>query len=139
MLGKMLIDSNIIFSLLLEQNDYKETEKLFDAIDHLSLKVQILDFALYSATLNFLRRGNDKEIKQFLGILDSSKNIFIYRPKPSEISEALSLKVNLDLDDKLHYYLAKKKNLTLISFDHDFDKTDLKRLTPAQALKNLNL
>lgn len=133
----MLIDSNIIFSLLLEQNDYKETEKLFDAIDHLSLKVQILDFALYSATLNFLRRGKDKEIKQFLEILYSSKNIFIYRPKPSEISEALSLKVNLDLDDKLHYYLAKKKNLTLISYDQDFDKTDLKRLTPAQALTRL--
>lgn len=133
----MLIDSNIVFSLLLEQNDYKETEKLFDAIEHLSLKVQILDFALYSATLKFIGRGNDQEIKQFLKILDSSKNIFIYRPKPSEIYEALSLKVNLDLDDKLHYYLAKKKNLTLISFDRDFDKTDLKRLTPAQALATL--
>ncbi|MEK7085512.1 MAG: PIN domain-containing protein [Patescibacteria group bacterium] len=139
MLGTMLIDSNIVFSLLLEQNSYEETERLFDAIEHLSLKVQILDFALYSATLNFLKRGHHQEIKQFLETLNSSKNIFIYRPKPSEISAALSLKVSLDFDDKLHYYLAKKKNLTLVSYDRDFDKTDLKRLTPAQALERLRL
>ena len=133
----MLIDSNIIFSLLLEQNDYRETEKLFDAIAHLSLKVQILDFALYSMVLNFVRKGNNEEIQQFLATLDSSENISIYRPKPAEISEALKITINLDLDDKLHYYLAKKKNLTLISYDQDFDKTDLERLTPAQALKRL--
>lgn len=135
----MLIDSNIIFSLLLEQNDYKETEKLFDLISHLDLRVQILDFALYSMVLNFIRRDHCEEIQQFLATLDSSKNISIYRLRPAEISEALSLNVNLDLDDKLHYYLAKKKNLTLISYDKDFDKTDLPRLTPAQALEHLRI
>ncbi len=135
----MLIDSNILFSLLLKQNDYKETEKFFDAIDHLSLKIKILDFALYSMTIIFMGRGLHEEIKDFLRTLDSSKNISVYHPRPSEISEALSLNVNLDFDDKLHYYLAKKKNLTFISYDQDFDKTDLKRFTPAQALKYLNL
>lgn len=135
----MLIDSNIVFSLLLKQNDYKKTEKFFDAIHHLELKVQILDFALYSATLIFTRRGYHKEIKNFLQILGSHKNISIHRLKPEEILESLSRKVNLDFDDKLHYYLAKKKNLTFISYDEDFDKTDLKRLTPAQALEHLKL
>jgi predicted nucleic acid-binding protein len=139
MLGTMLIDSNIAFSLLLEQNDYEETNRLFDVIEHFSLKVTILDFALYSMTINFLKRGHCKEIKQFLETLNSSKNISIYRPKPSEISEALSLNINLDFDDKLHYYLAKKKNLSFISYDQDFDKTDLKRLTPTQVLKTLRI
>lgn len=135
----MLIDSNIIFSLLLEQNDHKETEKLFDLISHLDLRVQILDFALYSMVLNFIRRDHYEEIQQFLATLDSSKNISIYRLRPAEISAALSLDINLDFDDKLHYYLAKKKNLMLISYDKDFDKTDLPRFTPAQALAQLHL
>lgn len=135
----ILIDSNLVFSLLLKQNDYESTEKFFDAIDHFNLKVQILDFALYSITLILTRRGFGDKIKEFLQGLDSSENISIYRPKPAEISEAINLKVNLDLDDKLHYYLAKKKNMTLISYDQDFDKTDLKRLTPSQALKKINL
>ena len=137
--GTMLIDSNIAFSLLLEQNDYEETTRLFDAIEHFALKVTILDFALYSMTINFLKRGHCKEIKQFLETLNSSGNISIYRPKPLEISEALGIDVKLDFDDKLHYYLAKKKNLQLISYDADFDKTDLKRMTPAEALAQLAL
>ncbi len=139
MLGTMLIDSNIIFSLLLKQNDYEKTEKFFDAIAHLGLKVQLLDFALYSITLIMTRRGYRKEIKQFLQGLNVSQSITVYHAKPAEISEALDSNIKLDFDDKLHYYLAKKKNLTLISYDQDFDKTDLKRLTPSQALAKLRL
>jgi len=137
--GTMLIDSNILFSLLLKQNDYKKTKKFFNAVEHLGLKVQILDFALYSITLIFTQRKYHKEIKQFLHVLDLSKNISVCHLKPSEISEALSSDVNLDFDDKLHYYLAKKKNLSFISYDSDFDKTDLKRMTPPQALESLHL
>lgn len=139
MLGTMLIDSNIVFSLLLKQNDYQRTEKFFDAITHLGLKVQLLDFALYSMTLIMTRRGYHKEIKQFLQGLDASKNITIYHPKAVEISETLGLSINLDLDDKLHYHIAKKNKFTFISYDEDFDKTDLPRLTPAQVLAHLRI
>lgn len=139
MLGKMLIDSNIVFSLLLKQNDYHKTEEFFDAIDHLRLKVQLLDFALYSITLIMTHRGYHKEIKQFLQGLDASKNIAIYHPKAVEISETLGLSIRLDLDDKLHYHIAKKNKFTFISYDQDFDKTDLERLTPAQTLASLRI
>ena len=139
MLGTMLIDSNIIFSLLLKQNDYQKTEKFFDAIAHLGLKVQLLDFALYSMTLIMTHRGYHKEIKEFLQGLDVSKNITICHPEAADIAETLALNVNLDLDDKLHYYIAKKKKLTFISYDEDFDKTDLPRLTPGQALAQLRI
>lgn len=137
MLGTMLIDSNILFSLLLKQNDYKKTGNFFDAIEHLGLKVQLLDFALYSITLIFIKRKYYKEIKRFLQEIDLSKNISVCHLKPSEIFEALNLNIDLDFDDKLHYYLAKKKKLQLISYDTDFDKTDLKRLTPKEALEIL--
>jgi len=42
----------------------------------------------------------------------------------------ISEKYNLDFDDSYQYLIAKTNNLTLISFDKDFDKTDLKRIEP---------
>jgi uncharacterized protein with PIN domain len=40
----------------------------------------------------------------------------------------------LDFDDALHYATAKKHTFTLVSFDQDFDRTDLARTTPADIL-----
>jgi len=40
----------------------------------------------------------------------------------------------LDFDDALHYATTKKHTFTLVSFDQDFDRTDLVRKTPADLL-----
>ena len=40
----------------------------------------------------------------------------------------------LDFDDAYQYALAKREQATLVSFDTDFDSTDLVRQTPAQVL-----
>lgn len=45
-----------------------------------------------------------------------------------------SIRFNLDFDDAYQYYLAKKYNLTVVSFDKDFDRTDLRRKTPGEIL-----
>jgi len=37
---------------------------------------------------------------------------------------------NLDVDDGIQYYVAKTRSLKLISFDKDFDKTDIERIDP---------
>ncbi|NTV47430.1 MAG: PIN domain-containing protein [Chlorobiales bacterium] len=36
----------------------------------------------------------------------------------------------LDYDDAYQYTLARKYGLDLVSFDRDFDKTDMKRIVP---------
>lgn len=135
----MLIDTNIILSFLLDQNDYKSTEKLFAKIDDLNISATIIDFAFYSVCLELCKRDEENYLKKFINYLKDRKHIRIYRPTYEDIFGAVEQKVKLDFDDKIHYYLAKKKNLTLISYDADFDKTDLKRLTPAEALKTLEL
>lgn len=40
----------------------------------------------------------------------------------------------LDFDDAYQYVIAKRDHLTLVSFDADFDRSDLERKTPAQVL-----
>lgn len=44
---------------------------------------------------------------------------------------------NLDYDDAYQYTIAKKYNLTLVSFDSDFDLTERGRQTPSQVLLSL--
>lgn len=40
----------------------------------------------------------------------------------------------LDFDDAYQYTLGKKFNLQIISYDSDFDRTDYRRMTPADVL-----
>lgn len=131
----MLIDTNIILSLLLKQNDHRATEDFFARISYLRPKITILDFSLFSCAIILDKRKEPQLLKDFLKYLQKSSNFKIYHPTFEEIGEAMSQSLNLDFDDKLHYVIAKKQNLNLVSYDQDFDKTDLKRFTPEQALK----
>jgi len=45
----------------------------------------------------------------------------------------------LDFDDAYQYVVAKHGNVNFVSFDTDFDHTDLPRQTPAQVLAALPL
>jgi predicted nucleic acid-binding protein len=45
-----------------------------------------------------------------------------------------SRRFNLDFDDAYQYVAAEKYNLTLVSFDSDFDRTERGRKTPVEAL-----
>lgn len=131
----MLIDTNIFISGLSKQNDYLNSRLFLKKIGELEIEAFILDFALYSASV-ILNRRKEENLLQNL-IYDIQNNFTLYRPSISEILEANSLKIKLDFDDRLHYHIAKKKGLTLISYDADFDKTDIKRITPKQALNQL--
>jgi len=44
-------------------------------------------------------------------------------------------RMKLDFDDAYQYVAAEKHNLTLVSFDADFDRTDRGRKTPAELLE----
>lgn len=44
---------------------------------------------------------------------------------------------HLDFDDAYQYVAAEKYDLTIVSFDHDFDKTERGRKTPTEVLKEI--
>jgi len=48
----------------------------------------------------------------------------------------VSARFNLDFDDAYQYVVAEKYNLTIISFDSDFDRTELGRKTPREILES---
>lgn len=63
--------------------------------------------------------------------------IRVVQLKTSELANLCDInqKFKLDFDDAYQYAVAEKHNLTIVSFDHDFDKTKLGRKTPAQLTK----
>ncbi|MCC6004612.1 MAG: PIN domain-containing protein [Thermofilum sp.] len=47
----------------------------------------------------------------------------------------LAEKMGLDFDDGLHYYVAKKLNAVIVSYDRDFDGLDVERLEPRELVR----
>jgi len=43
---------------------------------------------------------------------------------------------HLDFDDAYQYTVAEKHDLTIVSFDHDFDQTERGRKTPGEVLQS---
>jgi len=48
---------------------------------------------------------------------------------------AITERFNFDFDDAYQYVIAEKYNLTIISFDTDFDRTERGRKTPVEILE----
>jgi len=42
---------------------------------------------------------------------------------------------NLDFDDAYQYAIAEKYDLTIVSFDRDFDRTERGRKTPGEVVR----
>jgi predicted nucleic acid-binding protein len=64
------------------------------------------------------------------------EGIGLLRLRPEDMTELVQAanRFKLDFDDAYQYVLVRRHNLDLISYDSDFNKTDLKKLTPEDAL-----
>jgi len=106
-----LIDTNIFLELFLDRERREECEKFLSRIESGELIGVITSFSLHSIAI----------------ILEKLKGLYAYK-------KFLEVIFNLTFDDALHYYVAKRFNLTLVSFDKDFDRTDMKRKEPREII-----
>ena len=131
----LLIDTNIILEIILNQERAEEARRLFsDPNDH---SFFISDFSLHSVGVFFFKRNQKVFFRQFL--IDVIKKLGITVVQlPIDAHEnmiEIADKFNLDFDDSYQYAVSEQFDLTLVSFDSHFDKTDLKRKTPGQIIK----
>ena len=102
----------------------------------------VTDFTLHSICL-ILNKLNRKDAlllfmrEVFVGggvnliHLEPEDTIHLEPEDTNQIFEAIE-KFNLDFDDAYQYVAAEKRNLTIISFDTDFDRTEHKRKKPSE-------
>jgi len=126
-----LLDTNIILELLLDQNRADEVEQFLQTVE--PRRLHISEFSLYSFGILLTRRGMQETFLQMTNDLLIAGGIQILRLEIEDMATvvATSRQFNLDFDDAYQYVVAQRYGLTIVSFDTDFDRTELGRSTPA--------
>lgn len=67
--------------------------------------------------------------------VDGAVTLVSLKPEDTPVIISAIETFHLDFDDAYQYVVAKKHGLVLVSFDKDFDQTDLIRRTPSELIK----
>ena len=127
-----LVDTNIFLEVLLEQEKADEAERFLREVPTEHLHVS--DFSLYSIGIILFKLKKHDIFSEFVKDVFVNGGIALLRLSFFDFEDVIkaSKKFNLDFDDAYQYALAKKYNLKIVSFDSDFDRTDVKRIFPEQ-------
>ncbi len=127
---KFLIDTNIFLEIILQQN---KAQKAREFLAHSqSFDFYMTDFTLHSIGILLFKRGAHETFLQFVHDMIFKAGIQVLGLKSEDMSNVIeaSQRYRLDFDDAYQYAVAEKYNLTIVSFDHDFDQTERGRVDP---------
>lgn len=128
---KLLVDTNIFLEVLLEQSRADDAKALLvktGAHDFL-----ISDFSLHSIGVLLLKRNKAEAFRKFLSDMVIHAGTAVARLNASDMETLADhpARFSLDFDDAYQYALADKYDLTIVSFDRDFDGTTRGRSEPS--------
>lgn len=134
-----LIDTNVWLERLLDQERANEVGQFLDVIS--SDQLAITDFAFHSIAVILCRMGKQKDLARFVQdvFIDGDVQTIVIEPAETPILLNQMAGLNLDFDDAYQYAIAEQHDLTIVSFDKDFDTTPRGRVTPASVLASLNV
>ena len=128
-----LADTNIFLEALLRQRRAAEVRSFFQTIDLDT--IFMTDFSLHSVGIILFKRRRHSIFTSFLEDIVSELHVLSLSVEELKTLDQTVQRFNLDFDDAYQYAVAQKYNLQLISFDHDFDQTDIGRKEPIDILK----
>jgi len=132
---KYLIDTNIWLERLLDQ-EKSETVSLF--LDQIPLEIVFVsDFTIHSIGVILSR------VKKFVVFSDFLKDLFFNAQieqlslNPAELMHVISnmQEYNLDFDDAYQLTISQKHNLTIVTFDKDFNAKGIQKITPEEFIQ----
>ncbi len=129
-----LVDTNVWLELLLERERAEEARQFFNQVE--ADLLAITEFSLYSLGIILTRLHKGEVFHEFLSDTLNDSAVRCIRLNTEELKQILVVQrqFQLDFDDAYQYVAATRNGYTLISFDHDFDRTALGRKTPAQVV-----
>jgi predicted nucleic acid-binding protein len=132
---RLLIDTNVFLEIILDQQRAEEAKELLAKIgDH---EFFISDYSLHSIGLLLFRRRQHDVFQKFLQDVTIGLGVTLMSV-PLEAMDSLAdaaKRFRLDFDDAYQYATAEKNNLTLVSFDTDFDRTPKGKKTPSDIIE----
>lgn len=129
---KLLVDTNIFLEVLLEQEAREnEAKKFLTKTD--THEFFISDFSLHSIGLILLKRKKADAFRKFLADImkNAGTTVALLNADEMEVVADHAATFNLDFDDAYQYAVAEKYDLTIVSFDDDFDGTTRGRSEPS--------
>jgi predicted nucleic acid-binding protein len=130
-----LVDTNVWLERLLDQSRSEEVSRFLEQtpIDRLF----VTDFALHSIGVVLRKLDRFEAFPRFVQdvLVEGSAGLIRLGPEDMQRLVAVAESFNLDFDDAYQYPAAEKDNLGIVSFDSDFDRTELGRKTPLQVLE----
>ncbi|MDZ7261884.1 MAG: PIN domain-containing protein [candidate division KSB1 bacterium] len=130
-----LVDTNVWVELLLEQEKASEVRRFLQAIEPRLLSMT--EFSLYSIGVILTPLKKDDVFEDFLSDTIEDSGVARVRLDTEDLKQLLAVRqqFEIDFDDAYQYVAAEKYDLTIVSFDADFDRTDRGKKTPAEILE----
>lgn len=133
-----LLDTNIWLERLLGQPNSAMVGQLLDTLPINELLMS--DFTLHSLGVILPKVGAPTVFSTLARDVLVDGGVQLVRLSPFAMDHVVEIiaRFNLDFDDAYQYVVAEREEAVLISFDKDFDRTDLVWQTPAQILARFN-
>jgi predicted nucleic acid-binding protein len=130
-----LVDTNVWLERLLDQTRANEVGHFLDRIS--SERLFITDFAFHSVGVVMVRLDRKDGLSRFVQdtLIDGAVSLIHLEPEDTQHLLRIIEQFGFDFDDAYQYSAAEKYNLTIVSFDSDFDRTPRGRKTPAEIKK----
>lgn len=127
-----LVDTNVWLERLLGQERSDEVGRFLG--NWPSERLFITDFSFHSIGVILSRLRRTEALRHFVNDAFVDGAVSLIRLEPNDTDSIIQAveQFNLDFDDAYQYVAADKHNLTLVSFDADFDRTRQGRKSPSE-------
>ena len=131
-----LVDTNVWLERLLEQKSSDEVGRFLNHVP--SSELLISDFSFHSLGVIMDRLDQRDALIRFVQDAFIRGSVGLVRLEPEDTEQIIGVieRFQLDFDDAYQYACASKYDLTIVSFDSDFDGTELGKRTPAQVVES---
>ena len=131
-----LVDTNVWLERLLDQDRAAEIGDFLNRFP--SEWLFMTDFALHSVGIVLSRFNQLETLSRFVQDTFVDGAVVLIHLYPVDMENILHTiqEFHLDFDDAYQYVSAEKYDLTLVSFDSDFDHTPRGKKTPAEVTQH---
>jgi len=131
---RLLLDTNIFLEILLEQEKAEESRLLLKSTD--DHEFFTTDFTIHSIGYKLFERRQHAAFIAFLKDTVTNRALEVLSLTAMDLERVAEVGriYPLDFDDAYQYVIAEREDLTIVSFDSDFDRTDRGRRTPGDIL-----
>ena len=132
-----LVDTNVWLECLLDQ---ARSEEVGDFLARMpSERLFITDFTFHSIGVILGRLKRPRVLLRFVEdvFVDGAVGLIRLAPEDTERLTCVMEQSGLDFDDAYQYVAAEKYDLTLVSFDSDFDHVERGRKAPREVVLSI--